>query len=128
MMCKDELASKVDAQSKEQAEASSRLSQAQGLTSIKGNSRRRRETAHSKEKVCDLLDLAEDLETRSADRRTVIWHALGSVLDQAGVKRRFFHKEGRLCRHRRDGESAPPPLGSPGRDLDVDSYIPFASS
>jgi hypothetical protein len=119
MMCKDELASKIDAQSKCQAEATSRPSQTQGLTSIKGNSRRRREAAHKKDKSGDLLDLAEDLETQSADRRTVIWHALGSVLDQAGVKRRFFHQKGRLCRHRRDGESAPGPLGSPGRHLDL---------
>ena len=119
MMCKDELASKIDAQSKGQAEATSRLNQTQGLTSIKGNSRRRREAAHKKDKGGDLLDLAEDLETQSADRRTVIWHALGNVLDQAGVKRRFFHQKGRLCRHRRDGESAPGPLGSPGRHLDL---------
>ena len=119
MMSKDELASTE--KSKEQAEAASRLSQPQGLTSIKGNSRRRRETAHKKEKGTDHLDVAEDLETRSSDRRTVIWHAMGGVLDQAGVKRRFFHKDGRLCRHRREGEVRPTPLASPGRHLDLTS-------
>ena len=112
MIRKDDHAS--NEQSREQAEAASQLSYSQGLTSIKGNSRRRRETALKKEKGCDLLAMAENMETRSADRRTVIWHAMDGVLDQAGVKRRFFHKEGRLCRHRRDGERAHKMLGSPG--------------
>ena len=120
MMSEDELASI------KQEETKSRLSsregdKAQGLTSMKGNARRRRDGVHKKGKAGDLLDVAEQMETESADRRTVIWHAMASVLDQAGVKRRFFHKEGRLCRHRRDGESAHRPLGAPGRLLDLSS-------
>ena len=86
------------------AAESSDGSHTEGLTAIKGNSRRRREAAQKKE-AGTAENVAEDMEMRAADRRTVIWHAIGGVLDQAGVERRYFHKSGRLCRHRRPGET-----------------------